>query len=146
MMTSRLAVSACLFDPQGRVLLVKRRNEPFAGRWSLPGGRVEAGESLAQAVHREVLEETGVTAGSPTLLRRIEAGDGPNKFVIAVFFGTVEQRAQAGDDAAAVALVDVVALARLAETEGVTPRLVEIVTMAQQRLRETGGALASDRS
>ncbi len=146
MMTSRLAVSACLFDPQGRVLLVKRRNEPFAGRWSLPGGRVEAGESLADAVHREVLEETGVTAGSLTLLRRIEAGDGCNKFVIAVFFGTVEQSAQAGDDAAAVALMDVVALARLAETEGVTPGLVEIVTMAQQRLRETGGALASDRS
>jgi len=44
----------------GRVLLVKRRREPLAGRWSLPGGLVEIGETLAEAVQREALEEAGL--------------------------------------------------------------------------------------
>lgn len=45
---------------EGRVLLVKRRYEPFAGRWSLPGGGVELGETLEASVAREMLEETGL--------------------------------------------------------------------------------------
>ncbi|MBZ5531227.1 MAG: NUDIX hydrolase [Acidobacteriia bacterium] len=50
---------------QGRVLLVKRGRPPLLGEWSLPGGVVEAGETLRQAVEREAKEETGliVTAG-----------------------------------------------------------------------------------
>jgi ADP-ribose pyrophosphatase YjhB (NUDIX family) len=42
------------------IVLVRRRFEPLAGRWSLPGGAVEAGETLAAAVAREVVEETGL--------------------------------------------------------------------------------------
>jgi mutator protein MutT len=42
------------------VVLVKRRNEPLAGKWSLPGGAVELGETLQEAVVREVREETGL--------------------------------------------------------------------------------------
>ncbi len=45
---------------QGRVLLVKRGRPPLAGEWSLPGGAVEVGETLASAVQREVFEETGL--------------------------------------------------------------------------------------
>jgi 8-oxo-dGTP diphosphatase len=44
----------------GRVLLIRRANEPSRGRWSIPGGTVELGETLAQAVAREVLEECQV--------------------------------------------------------------------------------------
>ena len=44
----------------GKLLLVRRAHDPGKGRWSLPGGRVEHGESLEQAVHREVAEETGL--------------------------------------------------------------------------------------
>lgn len=44
----------------GSILLIRRGQPPSEGRWSLPGGRVEWGESLAEAVAREVLEETGV--------------------------------------------------------------------------------------
>ncbi len=45
-----------------QVLLVKRKNPPNAGAWSIPGGRIEAGESQEQAVHRELNEETGIDA------------------------------------------------------------------------------------
>jgi ADP-ribose pyrophosphatase YjhB (NUDIX family) len=44
----------------GKVLLVKRRFEPLAGQWSLPGGAVELGETLAASLVREMLEETGL--------------------------------------------------------------------------------------
>jgi len=44
----------------GKVVLIKRRFDPLAGEWSLPGGRLELGETLAAGVAREVLEETGL--------------------------------------------------------------------------------------
>ncbi len=53
-------VGAVVFDAAGRVLLVKRRHAPLKGEWSLPGGAVELGETLAAAVAREVLEETSL--------------------------------------------------------------------------------------
>jgi ADP-ribose pyrophosphatase YjhB (NUDIX family) len=55
-----LGVGALIFDNAGRILLVERANEPYRGLWSLPGGIVEAGETLKQAIEREVLEETGL--------------------------------------------------------------------------------------
>jgi len=48
----------------GRVLLVKRARPPRRGRWALPGGSVKLGETLRQAVEREVGEETGVTVAA----------------------------------------------------------------------------------
>jgi 8-oxo-dGTP diphosphatase len=53
-------VGALVHDDRGRLLVVRRAREPAQGRWSVPGGRVEAGESDEQAVVREVLEETGL--------------------------------------------------------------------------------------
>lgn len=55
-----VGVGAVVVDGDGRVLLVKRERPPLAGEWSLPGGCVEAGEGLDEAVRREVLEETGL--------------------------------------------------------------------------------------
>ena len=54
-----VGVGAVVVD-QGRVLLIRRGTEPLKGRWSLPGGLLELGESLAAGVIREVSEETGL--------------------------------------------------------------------------------------
>ena len=54
-----VSVGAVVIDGE-RVVLVKRGQEPLKGRWSLPGGVVEAGEALDAAVVREVREETGL--------------------------------------------------------------------------------------
>jgi 8-oxo-dGTP diphosphatase len=53
-------VGALVHDDEGRLLVVRRAQEPGLGRWSVPGGRVEPGEDDTAAVRREVLEETGL--------------------------------------------------------------------------------------
>ena len=60
-----VGIGAVIVSDDGKVLLVKRRHEPLAGQWSLPGGMLELGESLEAGVEREILEETGlvVTVG-----------------------------------------------------------------------------------
>jgi 8-oxo-dGTP diphosphatase len=68
-----VGVGAVVIDG-GRVLLVRRGQEPLKGEWSLPGGALELGETLQQGVVREVLEETGLTvvpAGIVEILDRI---------------------------------------------------------------------------
>jgi mutator protein MutT len=54
-----VGVGAVIVDG-GRVLLVRRKHEPLAGEWSLPGGAVEVGETLEECVIREMREETGL--------------------------------------------------------------------------------------
>lgn len=56
----------------GAVLLVKRAREPLAGQWSLPGGAVELGETLEEAVVRELREETGLTVRVVELVEAFE--------------------------------------------------------------------------
>jgi mutator protein MutT len=71
-----VGVGAVIVD-RDRVVLVKRAHEPLKGEWSLPGGRVEVGETLAEALAREVREETGleVQVGSLVeVLDRIHRG------------------------------------------------------------------------
>ena len=55
-----VGVGALVHDEKGRVLLIKRKFEPNKGRWSLPGGLLETGETLVDAGRREVREELGV--------------------------------------------------------------------------------------
>ncbi|MDZ7751246.1 MAG: NUDIX hydrolase [Gammaproteobacteria bacterium] len=72
----------------GRVLLVRRRDEPNAGQWAIPGGSVHLGETLAAAAEREVLEESGirVRAGRPIYafdrVERDEAGRVRHHYVV----------------------------------------------------------------
>ena len=55
-----LGVGAIVFDDAGRVLLIQRGKPPRAGQWSIPGGMVELGEKLLDAVQREVKEECSI--------------------------------------------------------------------------------------
>lgn len=54
------AVGALVFNDEGKILLVKRKYPPGQGRWSIPGGHLEYGETLEEAVVRELEEETGI--------------------------------------------------------------------------------------
>ncbi len=64
-------VGAVIMDEAGRLLLIKRGHEPGKGLWSIPGGRVEAGESDADALVREVREETGLAVAPGRLIGRV---------------------------------------------------------------------------
>jgi 8-oxo-dGTP diphosphatase len=70
-------VGAVVHDDARRLLLVRRRNDPGRGRWSVPGGRVEPGESGPDATRREVHEETGLDVVVGTLLGRVEIPGDP---------------------------------------------------------------------
>ena len=117
-------VGAVVHDATGRLLLVRRGREPHRGRWSLPGGRIEADESPEAAVVREVREETGLTvrAGAPVGRVRIQ-GDGVVFDVVDLACGLVSpgEVPVAGDDAAEELFADADVLAGLE----CTPRLVE---------------------
>jgi 8-oxo-dGTP diphosphatase len=101
---------------QGRVLLVQRDQEPSKGKWSLPGGMLELGESLAQGVAREVQEETGLNVEAIELVELIDriyresdlSGDRVRyHFVIADYLcRVVGGTLRAASDAAAVRWVE----------------------------------------
>lgn len=68
-------VGAVILDEDNRLLVVRRRNPPSAGAWSIPGGRVEPSESALDAVRREVLEETGLAVDVGGMLGIVDIAD-----------------------------------------------------------------------
>ncbi len=121
MATRRIpCVGAVIKDRGGRLLLIKRGHEPGAGLWSLPGGRIEPGETHQQAVTREVLEETGLRVECRRLLGTAEL-PGPEGAVIHVsdYLAVVTGGELAADDDAADARwVAAAELDRLPLTKG----------------------------
>ena len=117
-------VGAVVLDAAGRLLLIRRGHPPSAGLWSVPGGRVEPGETLEDAVVREVREETGLLVQPGAVAGRLSIpGDGVvydvTDFVCSLVGPPTDP--VAGDDA------DDALFADAATREGLacTPRLLE---------------------
>jgi 8-oxo-dGTP diphosphatase len=132
-------VGAVIKDDQGRLLLIKRGHDPGAGLWSIPGGRIEPGETDAEALVREMREETGLAVQAGPLLGRVRrpagaagqdspagaAGQDNSVLDIRDYAATVTGGTlRPGDDAAEARWVAVSELASLPITEG----LVEALT------------------
>ncbi len=125
-MRPEVCVGAIVVDEE-RLLLVRRGHGPAAGEWSLPGGRVEAGETLAEAVLRELLEETGIEGVCDELVGWVERIGPDRHFVILDFAVTVldAQEPRAGDDAAEAVWVPVADVVHRQVTEGLAEFLHE---------------------
>lgn len=92
----------------GKVLVIRRRKEPHKDHWSLPGGGVDRGEKVREAVKREVLEETGleVDVGLVAGYREERVGQDDHCIVIAFHCTVTGGDLRAGDDAAEAEFVD----------------------------------------
>src|SRR5580658_8022146 len=102
-----LGVAAVIWNGQGDVLLIRRAKEPRKGQWSLPGGKLEFGETLIEGVLREVREETGLEVEILGLvdvaetIRDAEAGAANDHFVLIDYSARViSGNAEAASDAA----------------------------------------------
>ena len=95
----------------GKALIVKRAHEPRKGEWSLPGGRVELGESLIDAVRREIREETGLEIDVGPVVEifdRVHRHEGRVRYhfvIVDYLCACLGGTLQAGDDAEDVAWV-----------------------------------------
>jgi 8-oxo-dGTP diphosphatase len=102
--TPGLAADCVVFDAGNRVLLIRRKNSPFKGRYALPGGFVDIGETVEDACRRELMEETSVKAGKLHLVGVYsDPRRDPRAHNVSVVYMTRVVRATpvAGDDAAA---------------------------------------------
>jgi ADP-ribose pyrophosphatase YjhB (NUDIX family) len=135
-----VGVGAIILE-RDRVLMAQRGKQPQKGRWSLPGGLLELGETLADGVRREVREETGLEIRPLGVLEVFErimrdsAGAPEYHYVLIDYIcratgGTL----RAGDDVCAVEWVRRRDLARLAITEG-TPAVIEKAFRERRKYR-----------
>ena len=127
-----LAASVAVFR-DGLVLVAERGRAPAQGLWSLPGGRVEHGETLAACALRELTEETGVTAAEPVFVEHVEMISADFHAVIAVFAARwLAGEAMPGEEARQVRWCRPAEVAGLATT----PRLAAVVDAAAARMGE----------
>ena len=133
----RVAVGALIFDASGRVLLVKRGRSPSRGRWSIPGGKVDWGETLQEAVRREVVEETGLVLGTLRFFELFERISREHHYVIVDFVGVVGAATApvAGDDAQDAGWFDRKSWQNLSLTDG----LAEVLPRAWRWCEENRG-------
>lgn len=122
----QLCVGAVAVDA-GRLLMVRRGHGPAAGEWSIPGGRVDAGETMAEAVLRELAEETGLDGVCDELIGWVERIGPEHHFVILDFRVSVLDGVDpvAGSDAAEAAWVPLGEVAELRLVDGLAEFLHE---------------------
>jgi len=122
-----LGVGAIILDA-GRVLLVERGREPLRGYWSIPGGVVETGEKLIDAVRRETLEETGLEIEPVSVVEIFErimrdgAGTAEYHYVLVDYLcRVIGGQLAPGDDVSRAEWVDRSELPQYRITEGTVP-------------------------
>ena len=122
----QLCVGAIAVDAD-RLLMIRRGHGPAAGQWSVPGGRVEPGELLAEAVVRELWEETAVEGVCGELVGWAERFDDDEHYVILDFRVAVLEATTptAGDDAAEASWVPLSDVAELNLVDGLAEFLHE---------------------
>jgi 8-oxo-dGTP diphosphatase len=121
-----LCAAAVVRDADGRLLLIRRGHAPSQGLWSLPGGRVEPGETPAQAAVREVREETGLDVVVGALLATVVVGDYlVHDYAADVVAGEI----RAGDDAIDVRWCSVDDAALLPLTPGLLDELHRMLSL-----------------
>jgi len=104
-------VGAVIWNARSEVLLVKRARPPRVGEWSLPGGKVEAGETLHRALAREVREEAGLEIEILRLIDIVELKEDGRHYMLNDFTARhVSGDARAGSDAADLRWVSPAAL------------------------------------
>lgn len=109
------------------VVLIRRGQPPLQGQWSLPGGRLEKGERLKDALLREVREETGLEVRVGRLLEVVEIIEGALHYVVLDYAcEPLGGMLCAGGDATEVALVPVYDIGQY----GVTPAVARVVSRA----------------
>ncbi len=113
-------VGAVIEDDDERLLLIRRGHAPYPGTWSLPGGHVEPGETDAEAVVREVAEETGLTVTAGVLIGAVQLpGNNATGYLVRDLRCTVTGGLlRAGDDADRVRWCTPADLADLPTTPG----------------------------
>ena len=77
-----------------KVLLIQRGKDPNKGQWSIPGGKQKLGETIVQAVHRELLEETSVKIKKPSLLDVVDVIMPDDKGEIQYHYTLVDYKAE----------------------------------------------------
>lgn len=113
-------MGAVIKDAEGRLLLIQRGHEPGKGLWSVPGGRVENGESDPEALVREVREETGLIVSPGRLIGRVQRG----AYDIRDYHATVTGGVLVpGDDADAAAWANPEEITTFPITEGLVETL-----------------------
>jgi acetyl-CoA carboxylase carboxyl transferase subunit beta len=122
---------------QNKVLLVRRMRAPSAGMWSLPGGKIEGGESPREAARRELKEETGIEADVEGVLDRVAvAAPGDRTYRLTVFYGRLTGGVlRPGGDAETAEWVHLDEVEARPMTEGT----VELIWTAAHRLRRPEG-------
>jgi ADP-ribose pyrophosphatase YjhB (NUDIX family) len=134
-----LGVGGVVLTPDGRVVLVKRRHEPAAGTWSLPGGAVEVGETAQAAVAREIREETGLIVDVGPVVDVVdrilveEDGRVGYHFVIVDYLCRARDGTVAADsDVEAVVLADPAALEAYSLTDAVQGVIARAIATSQR--------------
>lgn len=100
-------VAVVTTEKRPRILLIQRKNDPFAGMWAFPGGFVNEGETLADGARRELFEETSLVVSKLTQLTAVgDPGRDPRGWTVTVLFlarvKLKDAKAIAADDAARV--------------------------------------------